>query len=215
MSAKENILKKVREALGKEQGKDATRLQQAQDYIRSHPLGPQINFDEDLVTRFMDKAVYLANTVAQINLLEEMPAAVAKYLDENKLDRKLVCWGEYAKLNWAAQNLNAESRIIRDDDLIGVTGVFCAIAETGTLMCVSGEHTPPSTSLLPETHIAIVPQNRIVVHMEDGWALLRKECGRTPRAVNFISGPSRTGDIEQTIVLGAHGPYRVHIIVVS
>jgi L-lactate dehydrogenase complex protein LldG len=214
MSAKENILKKIREALGKEQGKDDVREQQVQDYIRRHPLGPQINFDEDTVKRFMDKAVYLANTTAQVNSLEEIPAAIAKYLNDNKLDSKFVCWSEYAKLNWVAHNLTAESRTIRDGDLIGVTGVFCAIAETGTLMCISGEHTPPSTSLLPETHIAIVPKNRIVAHMEDGWALLRKECGKTPRAVNFISGPSRTGDIEQTIVLGAHGPYRVHIIVV-
>jgi L-lactate dehydrogenase complex protein LldG len=45
--------------------------------------------------------------------------------------------------------------------------------------------------------------------------LIRSERGELPRAVNFISGPSRTGDIEQTIVLGAHGPYRVHVIVVQ
>jgi L-lactate dehydrogenase complex protein LldG len=50
--------------------------------------------------------------------------------------------------------------------------------------------------------------------MEEGFALLRAERGELPRAVNFVSGPSRTGDIEQTIVLGAHGPYRVHLLVV-
>jgi L-lactate dehydrogenase complex protein LldG len=51
--------------------------------------------------------------------------------------------------------------------------------------------------------------------MEHGWDLLRAEHGQLPRAVNFISGPSRTADIEQTIVIGAHGPYRVHVIVVE
>ena len=51
--------------------------------------------------------------------------------------------------------------------------------------------------------------------MEDAFALLRAECGEVPRAINFISGPSRTGDIEQTIVLGAHGPCRVHLVLVG
>jgi L-lactate dehydrogenase complex protein LldG len=98
---------------------------------------------------------------------------------------------------------------------IGVTGVFAAIAETGTLMMASGPQSPATTSLLPETHVAIVPASRIVAHMEDGFALARAELGELPRAINFISGPSRTGDIEQTIVLGAHGPYRVHVIVLE
>jgi L-lactate dehydrogenase complex protein LldG len=79
---------------------------------------------------------------------------------------------------------------------------------------VSGPETPAAASLLPETHIAVVPVGRIVKHMEDGWARARAELGRLPRLVNFISGPSRTGDIDQTIVLGAHGPYRVHMILV-
>ena len=69
-------------------------------------------------------------------------------------------------------------------------------------------------SLLPETHVAVVSTRRIVAHMEDAWTLARAELRRLPRAINFVSGPSRTADIDQTIVLGAHGPYRVHIIVV-
>ena len=87
-------------------------------------------------------------------------------------------------------------------------------AETGTLMTVSGRATPATVSLLPETHVAVVRQSRIVRGMEEAWQLARSELGRLPRAVNFISGPSRTADIEQTVTLGAHGPYRVHIILV-
>jgi len=79
---------------------------------------------------------------------------------------------------------------------------------------LSGPQSPATTSLLTETHIAIVSASRIVRGMEEAWRLVRTEYGKLPRAVNFISGPSRTADIEQTVTLGAHGPYRVHIIIV-
>ena len=93
--------------------------------------------------------------------------------------------------------------------------MFAALAETGTLMLVSGPDTPATASLLPETHVAIVPAGRIVKRMEEGWALARAELGELPRAVNFVSGPSRTADIDQTLVLGAHGPYRLHMVIVG
>ncbi len=82
------------------------------------------------------------------------------------------------------------------------------------MLCAAPDH-PATVSLLPETHIALVPASRIVPGMEEAWALARAELGTLPRAVNFISGPSRTGDIEQTIVLGAHGPYRVHLVMIE
>ena len=82
------------------------------------------------------------------------------------------------------------------------------------MLCSAPDH-PATVSLLPETHIALVPASRIVPGMEEAFALARSELGQLPRAVNFISGPSRTGDIEQTIVLGAHGPYRVHLVILT
>ena len=68
---------------------------------------------------------------------------------------------------------------------------------------------------MPDTHIAVLRADRVVSGMEEAYALVRRERGTMPRAVNLISGPSRTGDIEQTIVLGAHGPFRVHILVLN
>jgi L-lactate dehydrogenase complex protein LldG len=214
VSARENILRKIRDALGKPQVDIAAEKQLAEKYIQTHPAGPKLKIEQDLVKRFIERASYLSMTIAEVNDIESVPQEIEKYLSENNLDRKAVCWPEFSKLNWQLHNLEVEVRPVNGGDLIGVTGVFCAIAETGTLMCVSGENTPPATSLLPETHIAIVPTNRIVAHMEEGWSLMRSTYRKTPRAVNFISGPSRTGDIEQTIVVGAHGPYRVHIILV-
>ena len=66
-----------------------------------------------------------------------------------------------------------------------------------------------------ETHIAILRVDRLVERMEQAFALMQSELDQLPRATNFISGPSRTADIEQTIVIGAHGPRRVHIILVG
>ena len=89
------------------------------------------------------------------------------------------------------------------------------MAETGTLMMCSSPDTPAAVSLLPETHIAVVPREHIVADMEAAFAVARETLDPWPRAVNFVSGPSRTADIEQTIVLGAHGPYRVHLVIVG
>jgi L-lactate dehydrogenase complex protein LldG len=100
-------------------------------------------------------------------------------------------------------------------DRLGISGCFCAIAETGTLVILAAPEAPTATVLLPDTHIAIVRAERIVSGMEEAFALIRAERGELPRAVNMVSGPSRTGDIEQTIVLGAHGPFRMHVLVLG
>jgi len=132
-----------------------------------------------------------------------------------QLVAQAMCWPQLGGLPWREAGLEVALRGAVDADLVGITGCFCAVAETGTLVLLSGRDTPATASLLPETHIAIVPASRIVPGMEDAWDLIRAEHGELPRAVNFVSGPSRTGDIEQTIVLGAHGPYRVHIVIVA
>ncbi len=213
MAARENILANIRIRQGKAVASvpDIERETVAQ-YIAAHPQGPRPSVDADIVERFCNRALNLATTLDEVNALPEIPAAVTRYLRKQALTLKAVCWPEFAALDWSAQGMQVESRAARGDDLVGITGSFCAIAETGTLMTLSGAETPPAVSLLPETHIAVFSRSRIVTGMEDAWALLRTEHGQLPRAVNFISGPSRTADIEQTVTLGAHGPYRVHII---
>jgi L-lactate dehydrogenase complex protein LldG len=126
-----------------------------------------------------------------------------------------VCWPEFADLSWTAQGLQIEARPTTGTDRLGITGSFCAIAETGTLVMLTAADSPSATALLPDTHIAVVRAGRVVAGMEEAFARIREERGSVPRAINFISGPSRTADIEQTVVVGAHGPYRVHIVVID
>ncbi len=214
VAARERILARIRKQLDKGGAvPSAAEDENVRAYLRAHPRGPIREMPGDVVARFREHAEASAATVERVATLAEVPAAVARYLDAHQLSKAGCVWPRLAGLGWAGAGMQLEARAARDSDAVGVTGVFCALAETGTLMLCSGADTPASVSLLPETHIAVVPVARIVATMEDGWDLARAELGQLPRAVNFISGPSRTADIEQTIVLGAHGPYRVHIVI--
>ena len=169
----------------------------------------------DLVERFRNQAEAMQASTDRVASEAEVPAAVAAYLARNGLPARGCVAPQLAALDWAGARLALRSGAASPGDPVGVTGAYAAIAETGTLVLLSGPDTPASASLLPETHVAVVRADRIVAHMEDAWALLRSERGELPRAVNLVSGPSRTADIDQQIVFGAHGPYRVHIIVVG
>lgn len=212
--ARRAIFKRIREAQQRPDQPTESERRAVQDYLRQHSRGPRPDIGQDIVQRFKEQAVRMADTVDEVALLSDVPMAVIHYLDSIGVARKAIAWKSLDEIQWASAGLQIEFRPPKNEDQVGITGVFCAVAETGTLMMLSGPDTYPSASLLPETHIALVPASRIVPAMEDAFALAREERGTLPRATNFISGPSRTGDIEQTIVLGAHGPYRVHAIIV-
>jgi L-lactate utilization protein LutC len=210
MNARESILGRIRDAQARV--RSGMQTESIASHLALHPRGPLPSSINNLVEHFKERAIKLSSDVLETNDKMEIPALLARYLNERKLPMSGVCWPSLSDLPWSTAGLEIQPRQAKDSDLTGVTGAFCAIAETGTLMMLSGAETPATTSLLPETHVAVVDPRRIVATMEDGWDLMRKECKRPPRAVNFISGPSRTADIEQTVTLGAHGPYRVLLI---
>ncbi len=221
-ASRDAILDRVRKALKVDGNRDSARAA-AEAYVAAHAHGPRPAMPTDLLGRFMQRATDMASTVERIGSTAEIPAAVARYVDALALppmlvaqkSRQGVCWPEFAMLDWQGAGLAIEARPTIGNDRLGITGCCCAIAETGTLVFTTGADTPTATTLLPDTHIAVLRADRIVSGMEEAYALVRRERGTMPRAVNMISGPSRTGDIEQTIVLGAHGPFRVHILVLS
>jgi L-lactate dehydrogenase complex protein LldG len=222
MSSRADILARVRANLGIRDGdaaRDEVRRAKASQFLAARSEGPRPDIGGDLAARFSAKSVAMSSTVETLATVDAVPAAVRRYLEGLGLPLRAVCWPQFADLEWKAAGLDVAMRAACGEDAVGITGCFCAIAETGTVMLASGPETPATTSLLPETHIAIVPVSHIVPAMEEAFALLRAECRDSgenlPRAVNLVSGPSRTGDIEQTIVLGAHGPYRVHLILVA
>jgi len=215
VSARENILARIRARQAKGSATDSAAREAVRAHIAAHPQNARPAVSWDPVARFRSEALKLASSVDEVESMASVPARIAAYLDAQQLPREAVCWDALCLLDWRTAGIGIARRPARASDLIGITGSFCAIAETGTLMMLSGPQTPSAASLLPETHVAIVEKNRIVPGMEEAWQLMRIELGQAPRAVNFISGPSRTADIEQTVTLGAHGPYRVHIVLVG
>lgn len=213
-AARQAIFGRIRQAQQRSDQVSPGELDAVQDYLRRHPSGPQPHTGEDLIAHFKEQALRMSDTVAEVASMAAVPAAVAVYLDDLGIAKQAIAWKTLDVLAWQQAGIAVAYRPPVNEDLVGITGAFCAVAETGSLLLLSGPDTYASASLLPETHIAILPASRIVAYMEDAFALVRAERGTLPRATNFISGPSRTGDIEQTIVLGAHGPYRVHVIVV-
>lgn len=214
-SARAAIFARIRKAQKRAPTAQQSELDQVQDYLAHHVSGPRPDLGLDLVERFRQQALRTSQTLDEVATLADVPLAAARYLESLGVTKNAVAWKTLEALPWQTAGLGVAFRPPVNEDLVGITGCFCAVAETGTLMLLSGPETFASAALLPETHIAIVPKARIVAGIEDAFALAKSERGELPRATNFISGPSRTGDIEQTIVLGAHGPYRVHVILVN
>ena len=143
-----------------------------------------------------------------------IPAAVVSYLDAHDLPLSLRIAGdpEIAGLDWAAcPALTVQTGRAEAGDAASLTSCIAGIAETGTLMLASGPLSPTTLNFLPDAHIVVLPRERIVATYEEGWARI----GTMPRLVTFITGPSRTADIEQRLVLGAHGPRRLHILMLG
>lgn len=228
--ARDAIFQRIRNAQKHAAPGDADRAA-AQDYLQRHPAGPQPAPYQDLQAQFRAMAERMSSTVDTVATLADVPRAVAQYLAAQGLGSQAVAWPALRDHAWADAGLQIAFRAPRRDglqgvspdsaaaagDTVGITGAFAAIAETGTLVLLSAPDTPASTHLLPETHVAVLRAADVVATMEDVFARLRTERGGVdammPRALNMVSGPSRTGDIEQTIVLGAHGPYRVHVVI--
>ena len=219
--AREQILAGIRRSL-KRGRLDAARETELRDRVAAHrrnlvPARAAALDDPGRVDLFVEMAEGVQATVARVNSPAAVPEAVARYLAAENLPADLVLAPDLSldDILWDARPLLRTRRGRAEaGDTVSLTRCFVAIAETGTLMLISGAETPTTLNFLPDTHIVLVYADQVVANYEDGWDRLRTD-GGMPRAINFITGPSRTGDIEQRIELGAHGPRRLHIILVD
>ncbi len=222
MTARAQMLDAIRRASkrGPLAGEARTALE---DRLRQHRTNivPErtAGSQEDRIRQFERWATFNQASVACISA-KEVPAAVTDYLAANNLPARAVMAPDSAldRYDWTSRGmLELRRGLPQDADRVAITGALAGVAETGTLVFVSGPEHPTSLNLLPETHIVILRERDVVGPLEDVFARLRARYGEgaMPRTVNTVTGPSRTGDIEQQLELGAHGPRRMHILLVG
>lgn len=222
MSSRNRILGAVRRSLRREAADEAEQLVDAR--LRGHarglvPARGQVEGDA-LLALFASQAQAVDATVARISSEAEVPEAVGDFLKQNNLppririaphpDLQTLPWAEKAPL------LEVSEGRADPQDVVSVTPAFAAVAETGTLVLHSGPQTPTTLNFLPETHVVVLRASQVVGAYEEVWDRLREaDPTALPRTVNMITGPSRTADIEQRLELGAHGPRRLHVVLIE
>lgn len=223
MSARDAILGKIRRSLAAGPD-DAARRGVVADRIAAHAAGlvPARGAGDDAHRRtlFVEMAEKAAASVDRLASAEEIPAAIARYLRSKNLPQAI---RRGADPRLAALPFEREPQLTvgvgpsDGHDLVGLSHATAAVAESGTVVMTSGADNPTTLNFLPEHHLVVVRASDIAGDYETVWARLRATYGPgvMPRTVNWITGPSRSGDIEQTILLGAHGPRALHLLVVE
>ena len=211
------LMARIRAALGV-RGDDAARRRAVAERLRRHPQGPipaRAQADrEALLAAFRSRLEARQASVESVPDEGAAVAAVRIWLARHALPLAAVVTSELSALDWGAMRI--EARPPGPEDRVGIAIADLGIAETGSLVFFSAAGAPITLAFVPETHIVLVPAARIHGPLEAIWAHQRAHFpGLPPRSVSLVSGPSRTADIEQTIELGAHGPKRLHVILVE
>lgn len=215
MSGRDRIFGNIRSALGRGEPDEATRADyearfhtHKRNTIPSRAKQPQ----SVLIERFVTEAQAVGATVVRLDRLDDVAAEVATYLRGKNLPARIRVAPALQNVAFG-DNLEVGYGKAEPDDTATLTKALAGVAETGTLLLTSGPQTPTTLNFLPDANLVVVHEDDIVGAYEDAWDRMRAK-GDTPRAMNFITGPSRTADIAQELILGAHGPIDLHILLV-
>jgi L-lactate dehydrogenase complex protein LldG len=220
MSAREAMLAGIRAKVAKEP--DEVRRAVVEQRLAQHPrnLIPERGIGDEAhrLRVFTEMMQAVGGSVEIIDDINDVPQAVADYLRRSNLPAHVRRGSDpvISQLPWhRAGALEVVEGRAEDPDRASVTRAFAGVAESGTIIQVSGPENPTTLNFLPEVHIVVLEASAIFASYEEAWTKLRAAFGEgsMPRTVNMISGPSRTGDIEQTIVRPAHGPKNMHVII--
>jgi len=223
--ARSSILGRMRQALGRHGSRSAGGTSEAAEQTvearlaNSRPALVPARGDLDLEARidlFVQQAEAVQAQVVRIRNFAELPDLIADYLRQHNLPMNLVTAADpvLTKISWDGGFWDIRQGKPSEEDPIGLTTAFAGIAETGSLMLASDSDHPMTLAFLPETSIVTLKSDLVHRAYEDALKAFRATRA-LPRSINLITGPSRSGDIEQTLQLGAHGPKRLLIVLVD
>ena len=220
-TARDDIFATIRRSLGVA-GSEQIRREIVADRLQRAPRGviPERGRGDgpERLATFRREAEAAFATVAEVGPRADVPGAVADYRRSHNLPATVRMGADprFAKMPWSETALEVSQGRSEGADLNAVSHAFGGVAETGTLVMVSGPESPSTLNFLPDNHIVVLAAKDIAGDYETVFARVRDTYGKgeMPRTVNFITGPSRSADIEQTLLLGAHGPRRLHIVIV-
>jgi len=210
VSAREDILARVRAGRATPGREDTAPF----DTSGVLPIGA-VRTAPSLTELFLAKLKHCHATHARIGTLGELPAHVAALLREQGLPLSLVLAPEpaLAGLGWRDASLAVTSDLAPTKPGTVVSCAAFAVAETGSIVLTTAGPSRPAHNLLAELHIVAIAESQIVATPEDAWRAVTKS--GIARGVVFVTGPSRTGDIEMTLELGAHGAVGLHVVLVE
>lgn len=222
MTSRAAVFASIRRSLGVT-GDEATRRFEVEMRLKQAPPGVVPKRGQGdvsaRVASFTAEAERAQASIAEVAGSADAPAEIARFLRENNCAATLRMGDDprLAAMPWSETSLEILRGPSDGADANAVSAAFAGIAETGTLALVSGPDNPTTLNFLADNHIVVLPREAIEADYESVFAKLRTAYGKggAPRTLNFITGPSRSADIEQTLLLGAHGPRRLHIVIVG
>jgi len=216
VSARAQVLANIRHALGRDEPLTETMQQSLEQRVQTPTVHIRPALKLGPVEQFVAKLRGSGASVEQIAQPAELPASVAAFAATHDLPRRCVLAKDplLESCEWSSE-WDVAYRAAMGEDLLSITVPFAAVAETGTLAFVSGPASPTTLNFLPDNHLVALREEDVLPNLEDVFARLRTQHSGMPRTLNLISGPSKTADVEQTIVIGAHGPRRLHVLLIA
>jgi L-lactate dehydrogenase complex protein LldG len=205
--SKENILKKIREALSHSTSQPFPEAETSRNIFPEAPEEPEVMFAEQF-TSLQGKFIYCIN---QQELAFQLTSLIKKQ------DWQKIYCVERELLASAATQI--ESRLVETDLShcdVSITGCEWLVARTGSIVMSTAQHSGRTVSVYAPIHICIAYSSQVVFDIKDALQIARDKYGSTfPSLMTFATGPSRTADIEKTLVVGVHGPQEVYVFLVE